>query len=68
LLDGIVVGEDRPVEGALELLLRMGGAEEVAARADLAEGVQRLPLSVRSTPFASTCIMPSWSVSMTNFS
>jgi hypothetical protein len=42
LLDGIVVGEEGAVEGALEVLLGVGGAEEVAARPDFAEGVERL--------------------------
>src|SRR5207302_611854 len=42
LLEPVVVGERRAVEGRLEVRLRVGAAEEVLARTDLADGVERL--------------------------
>jgi hypothetical protein len=42
LFETVVVGERRAVEGVLEVGLGMSATEEMLARADLAQGIERL--------------------------
>src|SRR5579863_51158 len=44
LLDTVVIGERRAVEGGLEIGLGVCTAEEVLARPDLTDGIERLPV------------------------
>ncbi len=69
LLEAVVVGDRRPVEGGLEVRQRVRRAEEVLARPVLDDRVDRLPVRRRGPrPWRARPSCPHWSRSSTNFS